>query len=488
MKKEDKEGERSGTKGLLKGAATIAAGGFLAKVIGALYRIPLTNIIGGRGLGLYQMAYPLYCLLLTLSATGIPSAIAAASAARLGRGESDEGVLKAALRLFLTVGGIGSLLMCALAPILSRAQGEPLLLKGYLALAPAVFLTSAISVFRGWFQGRNKMSPTAQSEVVEQLVKVGLGLLFAKLFEGRIYTAVAGLLLAVTLSEAVTLLFLILRFRRVPAPFLSLREAPPTKVKSLLSLTLPLAFSGGLTPLSGLVDSVWVVRILSRYSQDAVALYGLFSGGAVTVVNLPVSVCYGIAAASVPAVAAIADPKRRRRKILSALGLTVGLGGLGAAALYLFAPTAVGILFRSLATEEKRIMIRLIRTFSVSALTLSGVQTLAACLTAQGKPKYAALSVGVGVTVKTLLSVLLVSNPKIGVFGLPIAANICYLLAFALNFVYNLYMTKSGDTPRERTKKSKEKANNDHSGWIGRACGRFNGKRQTGDRGGGAGG
>ena len=113
MKKEDKEGARSGTKGLLKGAATIAAGGFLAKVIGALYRIPLTNIIGGRGLGLYQMAYPLYCLLLTLSATGIPSAIAAASAARVGRGDSDEGVLKAALRLFLTVGGIGSVLMCA---------------------------------------------------------------------------------------------------------------------------------------------------------------------------------------------------------------------------------------------------------------------------------------------------------------------------------------------------------------------------------------
>ena len=62
--------------GVLKGAAWIAAGGFIAKIIGALYRIPLTNLIGSEGIGLYQLVYPFYCLLLTVSATGIPSSIA----------------------------------------------------------------------------------------------------------------------------------------------------------------------------------------------------------------------------------------------------------------------------------------------------------------------------------------------------------------------------------------------------------------------------
>lgn len=73
----------------LKGAAIIAAGGFIAKLIGALYRIPLTNLIGGYGMGLYQMVYPFYCLLLTVSATGIPSSIAkrwrTARAGRFGK-------------------------------------------------------------------------------------------------------------------------------------------------------------------------------------------------------------------------------------------------------------------------------------------------------------------------------------------------------------------------------------------------------------------
>ena len=74
------------TSGFLKGAAWIAVGGFTAKVIGALYRIPLTNLIGGRGLGLYQLVYPIYCLLLTVSATGIPSSIAKLTAERIARG------------------------------------------------------------------------------------------------------------------------------------------------------------------------------------------------------------------------------------------------------------------------------------------------------------------------------------------------------------------------------------------------------------------
>ena len=93
--------EKVKKRSFLKGAALIAAGGFLAKIIGALYRIPLTNLIGGHGIGLYQLVYPVYCLLLTVSATGIPSSIAKLTAEKLGRGESDKPLFKTALRLFL---------------------------------------------------------------------------------------------------------------------------------------------------------------------------------------------------------------------------------------------------------------------------------------------------------------------------------------------------------------------------------------------------
>ena len=167
---------KSGKGEFLKGALWIAAGGFVAKLVGALYRIPLTNLIGGRGLGLYQMVYPVYCLLLTVSATGIPSSIAKLTAEKIGKGEDDRQVFSLSMRLFLIVGLCGTLLMVIVAPFLAHAQGSGEVLGGYYALAPSVLLVSAISVFRGWFQGRNKMYPTALSEITEQVVKVGFGL------------------------------------------------------------------------------------------------------------------------------------------------------------------------------------------------------------------------------------------------------------------------------------------------------------------------
>ena len=84
-------------KEFIKGAMWIATGAFVSKLIGALYRIPLTNLIGGYGIGLYQMIYPLYCLLLTVSATGIPSSISAITAGELSKGDKARSVLGSAL-------------------------------------------------------------------------------------------------------------------------------------------------------------------------------------------------------------------------------------------------------------------------------------------------------------------------------------------------------------------------------------------------------
>ena len=131
--------KKSGKWEFLKGAAWIAVGGFVAKLIGALYRIPLTNLIGGRGLGLYQMVYPVYCLLLTVSATGIPSSIAKLTAERIGKGESDKQVFTASMRLFLIIGLCGTALMAIVAPFLAEAQGSKEVLGGYYALAAVSF-------------------------------------------------------------------------------------------------------------------------------------------------------------------------------------------------------------------------------------------------------------------------------------------------------------------------------------------------------------
>ncbi len=427
----------------LKGAAWIAVGGFVAKLVGALYRIPLTNLIGGRGLGLYQMVYPAYCLLLTVSATGIPSSIAKLTAERLGRGESDKPLLKTSLKLFLLIGAVGTVLMALVAPFLSAAQGSKEVLGGYYALAPSVLLVSAISVFRGWFQGRNQMRPTALSEITEQVVKVGVGLLFAYLFRESVAKAVVFLLLAVSVSELVALGLLLLLYKRTKKEKSNVNEGGRVAMKPILRLSIPVTFNALLLPLSALLDSVLAPRFLGAYAADPITLYGLFAGGAVTVINLPVSICYGVAAASVPSVSrAAANGGSPRKRVFFALLITLALSLPSALGLYFFAEPAARVVFRSLKGEELSVLIGLIRVFAVSAITLSCVQTLSACLTAQGKPQYAALSMLLAVLVKTAIYIPLLKNPKISVYGLAYAANLCYLVAFLLDFVYNLIVSK----------------------------------------------
>lgn len=453
MKGKEKEKEKRSS--FLKGAVLIALGGFLAKIIGALYRIPLTNLIGGHGIGLYQLVYPVYCLLLTVSATGIPSSIAKLTAEKLGRGESDKPLFKTALKLFLLIGLFATALMVLLAPVLSAAQNAKEVMGGYFTLAPSVLLVSAISVIRGFFQGRNDMFPTAVSEVIEQAVKVAFGLFFAYIFRDNVPKAVVFLLLSVSISELVALLVMIALYKLSPARKENGKDGGRVAMKSILRTSIPVTISALLIPLSNLIDSVLAVRLLGVYAPDPVALYGLFAGGAITVINLPVSVCYGVAAASIPAVATAkaqvevgsenetsGKKVSVRRKVFFSLFLTILVSVPSALGLYYFAEPLSRMIFRSLKREELQTLVALIKAFSVSAFTLSCTQTLSACLTAQGKPQHAALSMGIAMTVKTVIYVLLLKNAEISVFGLAYATNIGYLVAFLLDFVYNLKESK----------------------------------------------
>jgi stage V sporulation protein B len=180
----------------------------------------------------------------------------------------------------------------------------------------------------------------------------------------------------------------------------------------------------------------------------------LFAGGAVTIINLPVSVCYGVAAASVPAVASSNQP---RKKLFFSLAITAAVALPSALGLYLFASPAAKIIFRSLSGEELETLIRLVKIFSISALSLSCVQTLSACLTAQGKPQYAALSMLIAVVVKTVTYVFLLQKPDVSIFGMAHATNICYLVAFFLDLLYNLKVSKK----RRQKRRQEESEDNE---------------------------
>ena len=415
------------------GAVIISAGGFISKLLGAAYRIPLTNILGSEGMGIYQMVYPLYCILLTVSASGIPAGVA-----RLISSGRAEGAERSAFRLYGAIGVAGAVLMFLLAGPLAAVQREPAVMLCCRMLSPAVLFTSVISVVRGYFQGRHNMLPTAFTEICEQLLKVLAGVAFALYFRNNMPLAVAFALLAVTISEGVCALFAVVLYRGEAVRARPLFKERQAGYSQILRYTLPITFAAIAMPLSQLAESIVAVNLLRSAGLEATALYGIFSGCAVTIINLPVSVTYGFAAASVPKIAPLAssgDVQSARAAALKAILITLGVAVPFAVALYVFAPLAADIIFRSLTAEQNALLVRLVRIMSINAVTLSLTQTASACLTALGTPIRATAVQWVTCALRVGLAALFIVR-GFSAEGVAIASNIAYFVAAAVNLWY----------------------------------------------------
>ena len=417
---------------LVSGAVIIAAGGFISKIFGALYRIPLAGILGGEGMGIYQMVYPLYCILLTVSASGIPAGIARLTAS------GERGVAGRAFGLYAFIGALGAALMFALSRPLSLAQGEPAVELCCMLLSPAVFFVSLLAVVRGWFQGSGNMLPTAVTEVLEQLIKVLTGVALAVYFRHDLALAVASTLFAVTVSEAACALFAFVLYVGARGRRPLYRERSVSR-RNILKFTVPLTFTAMAMPLSQLAESIVAVNLMRAVTPEATALYGVFSGCAVTMINLPVSLTYGLAVAGVPAISPLAasgDTGGAVRLAKKCILFTFAVSLPCAAALFAFAPFAARLIFSSLSRAQSALLIKLVRIMSVNAVTLSLVQTASACLNALGRPLYATAVQWFTCILRVALTAVFIRYGGLLAEGAAVAANIAYFVAAALELWY----------------------------------------------------
>lgn len=445
-------------KSLLKGALIIAIGGFVAKLLGAIYRVPLTNLLKSEGLGLYQMVFPVYCILLDFAGGGVPCGLS-----KLISGEVDEkrkvALIKNAVTVLAITGLIGSLFMLAFSGVIAKAQGNPLAKLGYVFLSPSVCLVSILSCYRGYFQGENQMSPTAISQIIEQVIKLIFGLILVALLMPNVPLSVGGATFAVTLSELVALVYLFLKYKKVTFKIGRVKLEKnyfKQDIIKLLKICLPITLTGILIPISQTIDSFLIINILAKYMQNATNVYGLFSGAVMSVVNLPVSICYGLAVAVLPLVSG--DKNGGKKHADKAIILTLILSLILAVLVYFFANFAIKVLFKGLSASEKLTTTLLLKATSPVVITLSLLQTINSILIGKGKSHIPLINLGVGVMVKTVLSIILLQNPNLNIFGSVISLNACYFVATFLNLVYyfidNNKRKLSNDTLQIATKRN----------------------------------
>lgn len=425
----------------IKGAVIISLGGFISKILGAVYRVPLTNFLGGEGMGIYQMVYPLYCILLTVSASGIPTGIARLISSGSGGAE------RRAFFLYGAIGVIGSIVMFFLSAPLASIQKEPAIRLCCIMLCPSVFFVSVLSVVRGYFQGRGNMYPTAVTEVSEQVIKVASGCALAYVFRSDLELAVASTLFAVTVSEIISTAIALLWYfgRRGVQPLYRLPEAP---YSAILKYTVPLTFTAIAMPASQLLESIVAVNLLRKITGEATALYGIFSGCAVTIINLPVSVTYGLAAASVPQISPLAekgDINGAKMKAFKSISITFAISLPFAAALFIFAPFATKLIFSSLAESEQALLVQMVRIMAINAVTLSVVQTSSACLTSLGKPVKSTITQWTTALLRVGLTAVLIKFANLSIIGAAISANCSYFVAALLNFWYIIHIKHNSE-------------------------------------------
>ena len=296
------------------------AASLVVKVIGAFFQIPLQNLIGGEkspAFGMFSAAYRIYTAMLVVSTVGLPAALSKMVAEATARGREHEvrRIVRVAAGIFVPVGALCSLaLFFGAGTFAAWIKSEDSRLA-VMAIAPSVLMVAILSVFRGYYQGRSNMVPTAVSQVIEAAGKLFIGLGLACWAVGRGFDdpVVAALtVLGVTIGEAVAAAYMLVQAAlsrgetRVRALDPAVRPTL-TLAKTLLSLSIPITISSSVMSITDLID---VALISSRLQSPAVHMaadeamqtYGIYTG-VINFFNLPQTLITALAVSVLPTIA-----------------------------------------------------------------------------------------------------------------------------------------------------------------------------------------
>lgn len=443
-----------GWKKFASGAGMLAVLGIIGKVIGMFYRLPLTNILGAEGMGLYQLIFPLYSLILAVGCGGMPTAISKYISEIVASG--DTALAKRALKLTIAglsaFGVLAAFTLFILRDGIATLQGNPKTALSYAAIAPAVFFSGIIACYRGYFQGMHNMLPSGISQIIEQIVKVALGLIFAALLvDNGVEYGVMGAILGVSLSEAVALMYLALRYTFVAENReISVRQAeaaadvaimPKTVrtaqiLKSIYTVALPVTLGSLVLPFSQVLDSFLVVNLLETggmAEETATSLYGVFNGPVGSLLNMPTVITISLAASLLPRIAACNRNHTCVDGVVDKSVTTYLLTIIPCTVVFIFAPKPIlSILYsRGLTDAEIVVASEILRIEGVNLLFLGGIQLTSAMMQGVGRARTPVFNLLVGASVKVALTAILI--PIMGIYGAAVANVLFYAITFFLD-------------------------------------------------------
>ncbi|WP_242961141.1 putative polysaccharide biosynthesis protein [Flavonifractor sp. An91] len=479
-------------------AAFLAMTTIIVKVIGAIYKIPLTALLPDEAYGDFNAAYNIYTFFLTISTAGLPVALSktVSECNTLGRQNQKAKVFQVAFFAFLFMGLFSFVCMSVFSPIVAKyvLQNEKAVFA-VLALSPSVLCTCICSAFRGYAQGHMNMVPTGISQVIEAVSKMFLGLALAFLIlnsaipdeDLKSRLSASGALLGVSIGSILSVVFLAVNHIRTNRrERITSNDTPDTSkqiLSRLLKLAIPITLSSctltivnlidtglvqsqlqtvftaiqdGLTGISNSVLDIFPKAVaifqdnlaafqtevlvnpgtqLNPVLDSARELYGVYSK-TMSIYNLPFNLMVPLTACIVPGVSACIA----RRDRLGAQRTTESAMRISAlialpCGFGLFALGTPIIQLLTVGNVDETIAGPLLSILGIAALFVCIQVVASAILQANGIVNLPIITMVIGGVAKVIVSYTLVGNPKFMIFGAPIGTLTCFVIVSVLNLI-----------------------------------------------------
>lgn len=476
------------------GAIILLLSTALSKIIGAVFKIPLGNILGDLGYGYFTSAYELFTPIYGLAMAGLPIAVSRLVAENVAKKRFSDAhaVLKLTKKAFTVTGILAFVLMLALIyPFVLMTDKTGDSLYSLLAIAPSILFCCITSIYRGYYEGMRNMFPTAISDVIEAAGKLLFGYSLAYIiviyFPGREDLAAAGAIMGVTIGTVLASAFLLLRHKikgdgitseeliSSPAP-----ESQRVLFKALVVIAVPVVLSSIATNISGLIDVAMVKWQLNNTMQtDAETIRNMYwqsirdynfssikaggellsdaemptflfgvRGKAFSIYNLIPTISSVLGVSALPVLASVwaTDPdnkKEIKKNVESIMRFTAMIALPAGIGMCVLSSSIMGLLYNSTASVE--IGGPLLAVFGIAAAFAGISAPITSMLQAIGKQMIPVRNIAIGAGIKIVVNFILVGVPEINILGAPIGT----LCSFVFIFVANLLalIKYSGVTP-----------------------------------------
>lgn len=431
----------------LHGAAILAFGVVIMKILGAIYKIPLGNILGDDGYGYFNTAYNIYNVFLTFATAGLPVALSRmiSEANTLGRPMQARRTFRVALVTFACIGIIGTGVLAMFPVEFAVGMDSPKSAQSILAVAPSVLLCCLLSAYRGYCQGNGNMKPTTVGQVLEVLAKVLVGFTLAYLLTRNGQekpVSAAGAIFGVSVGSLVALVYMFFyKNKNYPNTVVEKPDTPTGSFsifKDLMRIGIPITLGASVMSLFTLIDNKLVLYQLQNSAgfttEVSDTLWGVYSK-TMTLYNLPAAFITPLTISVVPSIAACVAAKKGLEsceigesciRIASLICLPMGVG------LSVLSYPIMNVVYPGSHASGAQLLMYL----GIASIFVCWALISNAILQAHGNEKYPVFSMIAGGIVKIAVNWLLVGNPDINITGAPIGTICCYGVMCVMNFFF----------------------------------------------------